>query len=299
MMKRLLFALALLVAPAAHAANCSGYTYTLTNGQVADANQVMANFNTIMNCANVSLLSVTTAASTYAPIASPVFTGIPQAPTAGAGTNTTQVATTAFTTGAVSTLSATAAATYAPLASPALTGTPTAPTAAPGTNTTQVATTAFVLANGLKAIQVQNQQSSGTTSGETIPSATWTKRTLNTAVSNTVTGASLASSQVTLPAGTYQLVASASYEESGGGNGVARLRLRNVTDSTTVLVGAGSSTVSLTGIPLPLGGVFTLAGSKVLEIDCYSSTSVSGSGGRASSSGEVEVYVDATFVKIG
>lgn len=71
-----------------------------------------------------------------ADLASPTFTGTPAAPTATAGTNTTQVATTAFVTAAV--------APKAPLASPALTGTPTAPTAAAGTNTTQIATTEFV-----------------------------------------------------------------------------------------------------------------------------------------------------------
>ena len=60
---------------------------------------------------------------------SPAFAGIPTAPTAAAGTNTTQIATTAFVTN-----------------SPAFSGTPTAPTAAAGTNTTQVATTAFVTA---------------------------------------------------------------------------------------------------------------------------------------------------------
>jgi hypothetical protein len=60
---------------------------------------------------------------------SPQFAGIPRAPTAAAGTNTTQLATTAFVT-----------------ASPVFTGTPTAPTAAAGTNTTQLATTAFVTA---------------------------------------------------------------------------------------------------------------------------------------------------------
>ena len=38
-----------------------------------------------------------------APLASPTFTGIPAAPTATAGNNTTQVATTAFVTNAVST----------------------------------------------------------------------------------------------------------------------------------------------------------------------------------------------------
>jgi hypothetical protein len=71
-----------------------------------------------------------------APLASPALTGTPTAPTATAGTNTTQLATTAFVT--------TADNLKAPLASPALTGTPTAPTATAGTNTTQLATTAMV-----------------------------------------------------------------------------------------------------------------------------------------------------------
>jgi hypothetical protein len=78
-----------------------------------------------------------------APIASPALTGVPTTPTAAPGTNTTQVASTAFVEAARVILVA-ADALKAPLASPALTGVPTAPTAAPGTNTTQVATTAFV-----------------------------------------------------------------------------------------------------------------------------------------------------------
>ena len=57
-------------------------------------------------------------------------TGVPTIPTASAGTNTTQAASTAFVQGEK--------------ASPAFTGTPTAPTASAGTNTTQIATTAFV-----------------------------------------------------------------------------------------------------------------------------------------------------------
>lgn len=108
-----------------------------------------------------------------APVASPTFTGTPAAPTATAGTNTTQLATTAFVQAAVAALVASspaaldtlnelaaalgndanfsatmtsALAAKAPLASPTLTGTPGAPTAAAGTNTTQIATTAFVQA---------------------------------------------------------------------------------------------------------------------------------------------------------
>lgn len=52
-MKKILIALAFLFAPLlAHAATCPTYPYTLANGQTADATQVMANFNSILNCAN-------------------------------------------------------------------------------------------------------------------------------------------------------------------------------------------------------------------------------------------------------
>ena len=77
-----------------------------------------------------------------APLSSPAFIGIPTAPTAAVATNTTQIATTAF-------VLANATGSGAPLSSPAFTGVPTAPTAAVATNTTQLATTAFVLANGV------------------------------------------------------------------------------------------------------------------------------------------------------
>lgn len=79
----------------------------------------------------------------YAPKDSPTFTGTPKAPTAAAGTNTTQIASTAFVQVVVTALN-NALALKAPLSSPALTGTPTAPTAAQTVNNTQVATTAFV-----------------------------------------------------------------------------------------------------------------------------------------------------------
>jgi len=48
--------------------------------------------------------NVQTQLDAKAPLASPALTGTPTAPTAGAGTNTTQIATTAFVTGAVSDL---------------------------------------------------------------------------------------------------------------------------------------------------------------------------------------------------
>lgn len=91
---------------------------------------------TVNAIAESKVTSLTTDLSAKAPLASPALTGTPTAPTAGGGTNTTQIATTAFVQSALGS--------YALLASPALTGTPTAPTAGGGTNSTQIATTAFV-----------------------------------------------------------------------------------------------------------------------------------------------------------
>jgi hypothetical protein len=97
-----------------------------------------------------------------APLASPTFTGTPAAPTAAGGTNTTQIATTAFV-----------ATSFAPLASPTLTGVPAAPTASVGTNTTQLATTAFVIAESFVSALPSQTGNSGkyvTTDGTT---ASW------------------------------------------------------------------------------------------------------------------------------
>jgi hypothetical protein len=51
-----------------------------------------------------SKLATSTASSTYAPLASPALTGVPTAPTATAGTNTTQIATTAYVGTAINNL---------------------------------------------------------------------------------------------------------------------------------------------------------------------------------------------------
>lgn len=94
-------------------------------------------------------LSSATAATTYAPLASPTFTGDPKAPTPTAGDNDTSVATTAFVTTAIAGKADTSAlASYALLASPTFTGDPKAPTPATADNDTSIATTAYVQAQG-------------------------------------------------------------------------------------------------------------------------------------------------------
>ena len=124
--------------------------------------------------AKEALQELETAVELKAAVAGPTFTGAPAAPTASAGTNTTQLATTEFVSvaianlingapGALDTLNEIAEAiaddanvaanlttlinARATIASPTFTGTPAAPTAAQSTNTTQVATTAYVQSN--------------------------------------------------------------------------------------------------------------------------------------------------------
>src|SRR5215471_9456313 len=72
-----------------------------------------------------------------APIASPVFTGDPRAPTPAVGDADTSIATTAFVRSAIIAIPPVDLSGYAPLASPAFTGTPTAPTVFTGSNTNQ------------------------------------------------------------------------------------------------------------------------------------------------------------------
>jgi hypothetical protein len=103
-----------------------------------DGSVTNAKVATNAGIAQSKIASLTTDLAAKAPLASPTLTGTPAAPTATAGTNTTQLATTAFVT--------TAASTKSNIASPTFTGTPAGPTATPGTNTTQLATTAFVTA---------------------------------------------------------------------------------------------------------------------------------------------------------
>lgn len=138
-------------------------------------------------------------------LASPNFSGVPTAPTAGSGTNTMQLATTAFVQDAITSIgigvssfngrTGTVALTntdvvgalgYTPAntLSPNLTGTPTAPTAASGTNTTQIATTAFVqsaVSGGIAGVSSFNTRTGAVTllAADVVGALTYTPASLN------------------------------------------------------------------------------------------------------------------------
>ena len=115
--------------------------------QIATTAFVQTTINQLFSNTFANTGSIANSLNDYARLLSPTFTGAPLAPNASVGTNTAQIATTAFVGTAVDALNSTVASALslkAPLASPALTGTPTAPNANVTTDTTQVATTGFV-----------------------------------------------------------------------------------------------------------------------------------------------------------
>lgn len=122
----------------------------------------VSSFNTRTGAVTLTAADITGAGGAL--LAGPTFTGIPAAPTAAPGTSTTQLATTAFVTAAITAATAgvssfngrtgavslqasdVSAVGGALLVSPAFTGSPTAPTQTVGTSNTTLATTAFVMA---------------------------------------------------------------------------------------------------------------------------------------------------------
>jgi hypothetical protein len=122
-------------APTATAGTATGQLATtafVANAVASTAG--VASFNGRTGTVALQLADVTSVGG--APLASPALSGTPTAPTAPPGTNTTQLATTAYV-----------ATTFAPLVSPTLTGAPIAPTPAVGDNSARLATTGFVRAS--------------------------------------------------------------------------------------------------------------------------------------------------------
>ena len=154
-------------------------------------------------------------------------------------------------------------------------------------------------------IVVREQQSSGV-GGNTVGAA-WTKYSLNTVQHNTITGASLASNQITLPAGTYKVNSWGTIGNGAYNSGTTSYKLRfyNVTDATEELEGGSAQGPTYGGAALghttnlPCSGVFTIAGTKVFE---FQGRVNGGSGGKmytATGFGSPEVYAELVIEKIG
>lgn len=146
-------------------------------------------------------------------------------------------------------------------------------------------------------LEYRDEKASGTAGG-TFTSGAWQTRTLTAEVHDTGGHGSLASNQITLAAGTYECEIGA----IGYACGNHQVRLRNITDGASTLVGFSQnsnngSTVISVGT---CRGRFTIAASKVFEIQHRCSVTVATNGfGLANSFGENEVYTVARLWKVG
>tara|TARA_Y100001951_G_C11146877_1_gene186902 strand:- start:125 stop:640 length:516 start_codon:yes stop_codon:yes gene_type:complete len=144
-----------------------------------------------------------------------------------------------------------------------------------------------------KLLYIVDEKSSGTAGGSST-TGSWLTRDLNTVVTNEITGASLASDQITLAAGTYFIQAgSPAYEGQG-----SQVKLYNITDTADELIGGCIATGGSLGIMSRslVFGRFTIDAEKDFEIQMQFGGAKASTGmGRAAGFSVVEKY---TYVLI-
>ena len=152
------------------------------------------------------------------------------------------------------------------------------------------------LDNGTQVASFAEYQASGTQGGASV-TGSFIKRTLNTTITNTISGCTLTSSVIALPAGTYSVTAFSAFFATTN----TQIILRNTTDSTTAITGPnifnqvagqGSATATLTG-------TFTITGTKNFELQyrCNTATATNGLG-TAVSFGTSECYSQISINRI-
>lgn len=144
---------------------------------------------------------------------------------------------------------------------------------------------------------IEDQKTNGTPGGAC--SAGWQTRTLNTIVINTIGIGSLSTNTFTLPSGTYEINASAPAYMTGR----HRIRLYNVTNSTTLLLGTVEYNNNASGYAQTrsfIDGRITLSASIQLRIDHYAGVSNANTNafGVETSSGDIEIYTRVKIIKL-
>lgn len=143
---------------------------------------------------------------------------------------------------------------------------------------------------------VQDQVASGT-GGGTFTSGAWRTRNLNTENVKTISGASLSSNQITLPAGTYEVFASAGAFRVG----LHQTRIYDATNTIVLALGTTAFTESSTGdySPSTIRGRFTLAGSAAIELQHRCTTTKADNGlGVDAALGNNNVFADILIRKV-
>lgn len=121
-------------------------------------------------------------------------------------------------------------------------------------------------------MQVRDEKPKGTHGGAAAAGLQF--RTLNTVVSNEITGASLSSNEITLPAGTYRIRAVAPARGVAG----TRIQLKNTSDNTYPIIGTSGYVDNANFVSIFLLGKFTIAGIKTFKIEHFCSNAFDGGG---------------------
>jgi len=123
----------------------------------------------------------------------------------------------------------------------------------------------------------------------------WYSRPLNTVNSNSISGASLASNSITLPAGTYKATAHCCFQDVGSR---CRIRLYNTSNASVLAMGINNwQAVSSSGEVHHLACRFTLSSTSVLQVQYYTTTSAPTYGLGHNASLGTEVYTNVIFEK--
>ena len=141
-----------------------------------------------------------------------------------------------------------------------------------------------------------DQKTSGSHGG-TFTSGAWRTRDINTSQYNNITSASIASNQITLPAGTYQVSAYAPF----GSTNQCATRLYNITDSSATILGSSEYNDNTDPFKQTKGfvdGIFTIAGTKVFEIQQYGAVTKATTGFGFATGYQAEIYTTVKITKI-
>jgi len=142
-----------------------------------------------------------------------------------------------------------------------------------------------------------NQEVSAGTDSQTLDNSGANTRVLNTVKTNEISGASLSSNEITLPAGTYFCLASAPAYLTSNHQAI----LFNTTDSSTTLVGTTEHAWNngYTTTHSFVRGRFTISGTKGFTLRHYVGQTRSNSGGGTGfGNGFVDVYANVMIWKV-
>jgi hypothetical protein len=174
-------------------------------------------------------------------------------------------------------------------------------TAPIGDTYTQAAANSL-FSTGLRSSQLLHvrDEKAQNTAGGTFTSGAWQTRVLNTVKTNTISGASVASNQMTLPAGTYWVEASAPAWIVT----THQAKLYNITDSSDILVGYsvnGANNGAVANADLTrsdVKGLFTISGTKAIELQHRCNTTQATNGYGTAANFGTEVYSDVIIWKV-